>query len=167
VKHRDMTGVLVGLVVLLAACSPSASPTGGGESASPSEAAASAAASEAASVPPASGLTLTIVQTSAGEAVAGENGLTLYVRIDEADGNIVCVDDCLTNWPPLTGKVDAGEADAAMLGTVTRPDGTEQVTYNGFPLYYFAGDSAEGDANGQGLGDVWSIANPSGEFGPA
>jgi predicted lipoprotein with Yx(FWY)xxD motif len=167
VKHRSMTGVLVGLVVLLAACSPSASPAGGDESAAPSEAAASAAASEAASAPPASGVTLTIVQTSAGETLAGENGLTLYVRIDEADGNIVCVDDCLTNWPPLTGTVDAGEADAAMLGTVTRPDDTEQVTYNGYPLYYFAGDSAEGDANGQGLGDVWFIASPSGEFGPA
>jgi predicted lipoprotein with Yx(FWY)xxD motif len=112
-------------------------------------------------------VTLTIVATSAGETLAGENGLTLYVRIDEADGTIVCVDDCLTNWPPLTGTVDPGEADAAMLGTVTRTDGTEQVTYNGFPLYYFAGDAAEGDANGEGLGDVWFIANPSGEFGPA
>jgi predicted lipoprotein with Yx(FWY)xxD motif len=125
------------------------------------------APSEAASAPPASGVTLTIVQTSAGETLAGENGLTLYVQIEEADGNIVCVDDCLTSWPPLTGTVDAGEADAAMLGTVTRPDGTEQVTYNGYPLYYFAGDSAEGDANGQGVSDVWFIANPSGEFGPA
>ncbi len=166
-KHRNMAGVLAGLVVLLAACSPSASPTGGGESAAPSEAAASAAPSEAASAPPASGVTLTIVQTSAGETLAGENGLTLYVQIEEADGNIVCVDDCLTNWPPLTGTVDAGEADAGMLGTVTRPDGTEQVTYNGYPLYYFAGDSAEGDANGQGIGGVWFIASPSGEFGPA
>ncbi len=166
-EHRNMAGVLVGLVVLVAACSPSASPTGGGESAAPSEAAASAAPSEAASAPPASGVTLTIVQTSAGETLAGENGLTLYVQIEEADGNIVCVDDCLTNWPPLTGTVDAGEADAGMLGTVTRPDGTEQVTYNGYPLYYFAGDSAEGDANGQGIGGVWFIASPSGEFGPA
>jgi predicted lipoprotein with Yx(FWY)xxD motif len=162
-----MAGVLVGLVVLLAACSPSASPTGGGESAAPSEAAASVAPSEAASAPPASGVTLTTVQTSAGETLAGENGLTLYVQIEEADGNIVCVDDCLTNWPPLTGTVDAGEADAALLGTVTRPDGSEQVTYNGYPLYYFAGDSAEGDANGQGIGGVWFIASPSGEFGPA
>jgi predicted lipoprotein with Yx(FWY)xxD motif len=161
-----MAGVLVGLVVLLAACSPSASPTGGGESAAPSEAASAAASEAASAAPSASGVTLTIVQTSAGETLAGENGLTLYVQIEEADGNIVCVDDCLTNWPPLTGTVDAGQADAAMLGTVTRPDGTEQVTYNGYPLYYFAGDSAEGDANGQGIGGVWFIASPSGEFGP-
>jgi predicted lipoprotein with Yx(FWY)xxD motif len=161
-----MTAVLVGLVALLAACSPSASPTYGGESAAPSEA-ASAAASEAASAPPASGVTLTIVETSAGETLAGEGGLTLYINTEESDGTVACVDDCAVNWPPLTGTVNAGEADAAMLGTVTRPDGSEQATYNGFPLYYFAGDSAEGDANGEGLGGIWFIANPSGQFGPA
>ena len=166
-KYRSMTAALVALLLLLAACQPSASPT---ESAAPSVAASMAPSEAAASMAPseaAAEVTLTIVETSAGPSLAGAEGLTLYVRIDEEGGTILCVDDCLTNWPPLTGTVDAGEADAAMLGTVTRPDGTEQVTYNGFPLYYFAGDAAEGDANGQGLGDIWFIANPTGEFGPA
>lgn len=166
-KYRYQIGALAALILLLAACQPSASAT---ESAAASEAASLAPSEAAASVAPseaAAGVTLTIVETSAGTTLAGADGLTLYVRIDEEGGTILCVDDCLTNWPPLTGTVDAGEADAAMLGTVTRPDGTEQVTYNGFPLYYFAGDAAEGDANGEGLGDIWFIANPSGEFGPA
>jgi predicted lipoprotein with Yx(FWY)xxD motif len=163
-KHRNMTGVLVGLVVLLAACQPSASPTGGEESLVPSEA-ASIAPSEAASTPPgASEVTLTIAETPAGSALAGEGGLTLYILTDEADGTIHCVGDCATNWPPLTGTVDAGDADASLLGTIDRPDGSVQATYDGFPLYYFAGDAAPGDANGEGVGGVWFIADPAGNM---
>jgi predicted lipoprotein with Yx(FWY)xxD motif len=161
VKFRNMTGALAALLLLLAACQPSASPT---DSAAPSE-----AASEAASAAPseAAGLTLTTVETAAGTSLAGRDGLTLYVQIEEEGGNIVCVDDCLTNWPPLTEPVTAGaDADGSLLGTIERPEGTTQATYNGFPLYYFAGDSAEGDAEGEGLGGVWFIANPGGEFGP-
>ena len=161
-KYRNMTGVLAGLLLLLAACQPSASPTDG--SAAPSEA-ASAPASEGAAPSEAAGVTLTVVETAAGTSLAGADGLTLYVQIEEEGGTIVCVDDCLTNWPPLTETVDAGDADASLLGTIERPDGATQATYNGFPLYYFAGDSAEGDSNGEGLGGVWFIANPSGEFG--
>jgi predicted lipoprotein with Yx(FWY)xxD motif len=168
VKHRNMTGVLVGLVVLLAACQPSASPAGGAESLAPSEAAteaASTAPSEAASTSPgASGVTLTIAETPAGAALAGQGGLTLYILTDEADGTIHCVDDCATNWPPLTGTVNAGDADASLLGTIDRPDGSVQATYDGFPLYYFAGDQAPGDSNGEGLGGVWFIADPAGNM---
>jgi predicted lipoprotein with Yx(FWY)xxD motif len=162
VKYRNMTGALAALLLLLAACQPSASPTDA--SVAPSGAAsvaASAPASEAA------GVTLTIVETSAGTSLAGADGLTLYVQIEEEGGNIVCVDDCLTNWPPLTDTVAAGAADASLLGTIERPDGATQATYNGFPLYYYAGDAAEGDATGEGLGGVWFIANPTGEFGPS
>jgi predicted lipoprotein with Yx(FWY)xxD motif len=168
VKHRKMTGVLAGLIVLLAACQPSASPTGGEESRAPSEAASEAASmapSEAASTSPGtSGVTLTIAERPAGSALAGQGGLTLYILTDEADGTIHCVDDCATNWPPLTGPVDAGDADASLLGTIDRPDGSVQATYDGFPLYYFAGDQAPGDSNGEGLGGVWFIADPAGNM---
>jgi len=107
-------------------------------------------------------VTLTIAETPAGSALAGLGGLTLYILTDEADGTIHCVDDCATNWPPLTGTVDAGDADASLLGTIDRPDGSVQATYDGFPLYYFAGDQAPGDANGEGLGGIWFIADPAG-----
>lgn len=163
-KFRTLTGVLAGLVLLLAACQSSASPTGGAESVAPSEA-AGVAPSEAASAPPAaSGVSLTIAETSAGSALAGEGGLTLYILTDEADGTIHCVDDCATNWPPLIGPVDAGDADASLLGTIERPDGEVQATYDGHPLYYFAGDAAPGDANGEGVGGVWFIADPAGNM---
>jgi predicted lipoprotein with Yx(FWY)xxD motif len=58
--------------------------------------------------------------------------------------------------------VDAGDADGSLLGTIDRPDGSVQATYDGFPLYYFAGDAAPGDANGESVGGVWFIADPAG-----
>ena len=58
----------------------------------------------------------------------------------------------------------AGEGvDATLLGTITRDDGSTQVTYNGWPLYYFHEDAAAGDTNGQGLGGVWFLVSPEGE----
>ena len=49
-----------------------------------------------------------------------------------------------------------------LLGTLTRDDGTVQVTYNGWPLYHFSGDTAPGDTNGQGLEGVWFLVSPTG-----
>jgi predicted lipoprotein with Yx(FWY)xxD motif len=51
-----------------------------------------------------------------------------------------------------------------MLGTISLPDGTTQVTYNGWPLYYYIDDAAAGDANGQGVGGVWFLVSPTGEM---
>jgi len=49
-----------------------------------------------------------------------------------------------------------------MLGTITRADGTVQVTYNGWPLYYYASDKASGDVMGEGVGNVWYVITPEG-----
>jgi hypothetical protein len=51
---------------------------------------------------------------------------------------------------------------ASMLGTVKRPDGRVQVTYDGFPLYLFSGDTKAGEVNGQGSGGIWHALAPSG-----
>lgn len=154
--------MLGGLVVVLAACQPSASPTGSEPGSGTPSTAESMAPGESSAPSEAAGLALTVVETTAGSALAGEGGMTLYIHAEEGTGDFVCVDDCLTNWPALEAPVDAGDADASLLGEVTRPDGLVQVTYNGFPLYYFAGDSAEGDATGEGLNGVWFIADPAG-----
>ena len=72
-------------------------------------------------------------------------------------------------WPPLAsdGAPVAGEGvDATLLSTITRDDGTLQVTYNGWPLYLFEEDTAPGDTNGQGLdefGGLWFLVSPTGE----
>jgi predicted lipoprotein with Yx(FWY)xxD motif len=52
--------------------------------------------------------------------------------------------------------------DEVLVGSITRDDGTTQGTYNGWPLYYFSGDSAAGDVNGQGVNEVWWVLDATG-----
>jgi hypothetical protein len=79
-----------------------------------------------------------------------------------------CTGACASEWPPVTasGTVTAGgSATSSDLGTITRSDGTKQVTYDGHPLYYYAGDSAAGQASGQGsdnFGAKWWLVSPAG-----
>ena len=54
--------------------------------------------------------------------------------------------------------------DSALLGTTLRDDGTTQVTYNGWPLYYFVGDAAAGDVAGQNVNEIWFVLAPDGEY---
>jgi len=108
-----------------------------------------------------------VVQASSstvGNILTDGEGNTLYLFIPDGAGPSVCNDDCATAWPPLTDVVTAGEgADGALVGSATRADGTEQATYNGWPLYYFASDGETGDTNGQGINDVWFVISPEGE----
>jgi predicted lipoprotein with Yx(FWY)xxD motif len=156
--------LLAGLMLILAACSAAATATP-----SESEAAVeSMAESEAAepSVSEAAGGTveITVSETSAGSALAGEGGMTLYIFDQDTGGESSCYEGCDTNWPPLLveggAEPTAGEGVTGDIGVTTRTDGTVQVTYNDSPLYYFAGDSAAGDATGDGVGGVWHIATP-------
>ncbi len=61
---------------------------------------------------------------------------------------------------PAGAAATAATGVSGTIGTVTRDDGTTQVTYNGKPVYYFAGDQSAGQTNGQGIGGVWSVATP-------
>lgn len=92
------------------------------------------------------------------------DGYSLYTFDNDSPGESSCDADCAENWPPLTlpAGMSAGGA-AGILGlvsTITRADGTLQVTYNDAPLYFYAGDNAPGDTEGDGLGDVWHLALP-------
>ena len=111
----------------------------------------------------ASGLVL-VADSSLGSILVDGDGNTLYLFTPDQQGESVCYDGCEAAWPPLVGEISAGDGiDGSLLGTAARTDGTEQVTYNGWPLYYFANDSAPGDTNGQGLNDVWYVLTPTGE----
>jgi hypothetical protein len=89
--------------------------------------------------------------------------------VKDSNGQSACEGTCLGAWPPVpaTGTVTAtGGAQASDLGTLTRSDGTMQVTYKGHPLYYFVGDSGPGMAKGQGVngfGAKWWLVSPSGD----
>lgn len=80
-----------------------------------------------------------------------------------------CYDECAQAWPPLLVEGEPTAANPAvnkqLLGTVERRDGTTQVTYNGWPLYYFARDQKPGDTEGQdveGFGGEWYLVTPAG-----
>lgn len=158
---RRLAAAVAGAAVLLAACG-----SYGGASAPPSAASASApaAAGNAHAVTLANDGTL-------GDILVGEEGLTLYIFTKDTSGKSVCNGDCAANWPPFVLEDDetvtAGAGVSGALATIVRDDGTRQVTYEGAPLYYFAADAKAGDTNGQGVGDVWFVATPSGSSGPA
>lgn len=102
-----------------------------------------------------------------GQALVDGNGNALYVfTADTQNGTAsACTGDCAAAWPPLAsqGSPQAGTgADATLLSTITRDDGTLQVTYNGWPLYTYSGDVAPGDAMGQGLNGKWYLVSPAG-----
>ena len=163
------------LMLVVAACSSS-----GGASTAPSTApssAPSAAASEAPSAAPseaaseapsaAAGLTLALADTALGKVIVDGEGKVLYLFTpDEAGGEPTCYDTCAENWPPLTADAapSAGDGlDASKITLVARTDGTQQVKYGEYPLYYFAGDAAAGETNGQGLNEKWYVLGADGE----
>ena len=193
-KSRTLLGILLVLVMALAACAPATAnvpttvpPTEEPATEMPSEvppteAPATDAATEAATEAPAETATGGAPVTGAASVEVSESadfgpilvdgaGMSLYLFTNDTQdsGASTCADDCLANWPALLTDGDpvAGEGvDAALLGTITRDDGTTQVTYNGWPLYYYAEDTAAGDTTGQGVGDVWFLVTPEGEAVP-
>ncbi|WP_199431716.1 SCO0930 family lipoprotein [Qaidamihabitans albus] len=101
-----------------------------------------------------------------GQVLTDQDGKTLYrFAEDSADPpTATCEGDCATAWPPLLaeGEVAAEGLDQSLVGTVSRSDGTQQVTVNGWPVYRFAKDTAPGQAQGQGADDAWSAITPAG-----
>jgi predicted lipoprotein with Yx(FWY)xxD motif len=107
-----------------------------------------------------------LADSSLGMILVDTEGRTLYGFSPDSDGMPTCYDTCATNWPPFIGEDDAVVGDGlnqALLTPVERTDGATQLSY-GWPLYYFANDSAPGDTNGQGVGDVWYVIGADGEF---
>jgi predicted lipoprotein with Yx(FWY)xxD motif len=153
---RLVLSALVGLMLLVAACSPQATPTVAPTTTEP-----------AAAVPVTGGTTVNLVQNDTlGSFLVDDKGMTLYLFTKDTPNTTVCYDKCATAWPPLltTGNPVAGDGvDASKLGTTTRKDGTTQVTYNTWPLYYYEKDKAPGDVVGQDVGDVWFVVSAEGE----
>ncbi len=132
-------------------------------------AAASPAASAAASPSAAAGaLSIALADNALGKILVGADGKTLYVFTADKDGKSACTGDCLASWPAVIS--DAAPAlgtglDAEDFKTITREDGGgTQVTFYGMPLYYFAGDSAAGQTNGQGLAGKWYVVDGDGKM---
>ena len=164
------TGTVVGLTsaLLLAACAGGAGDTAEPATSTPPPAAppVSEAATESAAPTMAEDeATVLVAESDVGQILTDADGMTIYYFANDSEGASTCEDDCLANWPPVPveGTPAAGEGVTAELGTTTATDGTTMLTVNGFPAYYFAGDQAAGDTNGQGVGDVWYVFGSDGE----
>lgn len=101
-----------------------------------------------------------------GEILVDGDGMTLYMfdPDPQGEGSSTCTDSCAQSWPPLTtdGEPSTGSGVSASLSTFDRADGSTQVAANGWPLYYWQGDSEPGDATGQGVQGVWWVLRPDG-----
>ncbi|MET8542061.1 hypothetical protein ABZW03_15590 [Kitasatospora sp. NPDC004799] len=116
---------------------------------------------------PAAGVTLRTAQDpKLGTIVTDAAGFTLY-RFDQdrnSPPESSCNGSCAVVWPPehADGGVTVKGIDGKLVGTVTRADGTAQVTLNGWPAYRYAPDTKPGDTKGQGVGGTWFALTPSG-----
>jgi predicted lipoprotein with Yx(FWY)xxD motif len=128
------------------------------------------AATAAAPLPKTKGhvTTVGVGKTSLGTVLINSEGRTLYLFKADSGSQSACSGACATAWPPLlaTGNPTAGTGlSASKLGTITRSGSTQQVTYNGHPLYLFVKDTKPGQTNGQGVtafGAAWFALTPSG-----
>ncbi|WP_046502567.1 COG4315 family predicted lipoprotein [Streptomyces odonnellii] len=106
-----------------------------------------------------------------GDILVDDKGRTLYLFEADKTKQSTCKDACAKAWPPglvLTGTPKAGTGGVRenLLSTITRSDGTKQVTYNNHPLYRFEGDKKPGETNGQGLTDFgakWYVVDTAGK----
>jgi predicted lipoprotein with Yx(FWY)xxD motif len=92
-------------------------------------------------------------------------GMTLYLYTKDTPNTSNCYGSCASYWPPLltTGTPVAGAGiTSTLLGTTKRNDGSTQVTYNGWPLYYYVSDKASGDTTGENVQGVWFVITPAG-----
>ena len=161
---RSRMVAVVGLVAVataVAACGGSSndasSSAGGYGSAKP----AATKSSEAASVG--------LASTKLGKILVDGKGQTLYLFEADKGKSSTCDGGCAAAWPPL---ITSGKPTAAMgvigakLGTTRRADGSTEVTYNGHPLYTYAGDQAPGQTSGQGIdqfGAEWYVLSRAGK----
>jgi predicted lipoprotein with Yx(FWY)xxD motif len=161
-------GGVAGMALLVAACSSGSSSTSASAPATSPAGAAATSSAAAGSAGTSGGTVITTASSSAGTILASGSGRAVYLFAKDAGGKSSCSGACAGAWPPVTttgSPTASGGAKASDLGTITRSDGTKQVTYDGHPLYYFSGDSGAGMASGQGInafGAKWWLVSPAG-----
>lgn len=176
-------GLLVAAGLALAACAPNGYGSDGSDDNAAAPALANATGTPDASEPPAEnaenaekGNTADVKLTTElkagsvkrmGKVVTDQNGWVLYLFTKDSKGpsKSTCYDKCAAVWPPaLTdGNANIQGISADLVGTVTRDDGTKQLTIGGWPVYRYAGDKKPGQWKGQGVSGVWWVIDPAGK----
>src|SRR5690606_15218603 len=119
------------------------------------------------SAPQGEGVALATADSPLGTIVVDGDGVTVYQFDSDTRGGdaSTCSGQCASTWP----AVPAGDGEPQLdgitgeVGTIAGVDGTPQLTLGGWPLYYYAGDTAPGDVNGQGVNGIWWVLTPDGE----
>jgi predicted lipoprotein with Yx(FWY)xxD motif len=151
-RFRMLLGLLAvaAAAAVLAACSSSGtSSTGGGSSSSPVAATAGG---------------LKTAKIGGATVLTNANGFTLYSFAPDTPTKSNCNGTCAQNWPPVKGPATAAGVKGT-FGTIKRSGGATQATFDGHPLYTFVGDTAPGQAKGNGLnaaGGLWHEVTASG-----
>jgi len=159
-SKRFVTAATVFMAAILAGCG-STTPSAAVASPSPAASPASSPAAAAATIKVAADAKL-------GQILVNGEGMTVYLFVADTSTASTCYTSCAAIWPPVltTGAPVAGAgAQASLLGTTARTDGTTEATYAGHPLYYFIKDKKPGDTTGQGVngfGALWWVLAPSG-----
>ena len=166
-------GLISAGAVAVAACGSSASTGSSGSAASGTSSASSPSAASNAGASTSS-VTISAKSVSGlGNVLVNQKGQTLYMLTSEKGSKITCMasSGCLHVWPETdlpsgTTAAKAGSGvQSSLLGTVKGAEGKMEVTYNGWPLYTFIGDSSAGQAKGQALtnfGGTWYVLNTAG-----
>jgi predicted lipoprotein with Yx(FWY)xxD motif len=152
-------GIPLASALLAAGCSSAATAASSSPSSAP-----------AAGSPASASTTGTVISTQAGSGgtFLTDGGRAVYLWTKDGKNMSACTGACASAWPPVPATrtpTATGGAQASDLGTITRSDGTKQLTYDGHALYFFAGDSAAGQTTGQGsdgFGAKWWLVAPSG-----
>jgi len=158
---------LAALALTVSACASS-----GSSSSSASTPAAGSSSSTAAAPASSAAAGGTVSQTTVGgqQVLTDSKGDVLYWFVPDTSTESKCSGSCLTFWPAVAGPVTAGSGVTGTLGTITRSDGSKQATYDGHPLYTFAGDKSPGQNKGNGLnesGGLWWEMTVNGSTPPA
>jgi predicted lipoprotein with Yx(FWY)xxD motif len=168
-RSRPITFLASAAVIPLAALGLAACGGGGAATASPPPAPSkTATATTKTATATTKAATVRVANSRLGRILVDSTGRTLYLFKADVGTKSACSGACAAAWPPLlTGGQPAARsgAMAALVGTTKRPDGTQQVTYNGHPLYLFIKDQKPGDVTGQGVsafGAAWFAVSPAG-----
>jgi predicted lipoprotein with Yx(FWY)xxD motif len=152
---------LAAALLAVAACSSSSSST-------TSTSSTSGGYGSGASSSAGAGMVITTRSDSAGMYLTDGSGRAVYLWAKDSMNKSVCLGACTIHWSPVSasgGVTASGSAKSSDLGSITRSDGSKQVTYDGHPLYYYFGDSGPGQTNGEGnddFGAQWWLVAPSG-----
>jgi predicted lipoprotein with Yx(FWY)xxD motif len=158
-------GGAAAVAVLAAACSSSSSSASPAPASTPGSAAAGSSSSASSS---GSAAVIGTATASGATFLTDKSGRAVYLWVKDTGDTSECTGACAGAWPPVTttgAPTASGGAKASDLGTITRSDGSKQVTYDGHPLYYYTGDTGPGTASGQGsdgFGAKWWLVSPSG-----